>query len=229
MVPLEAQSQYSSGKEELCAQGGSTRPDGMETRACLGHASLTQIFSHSQPSPPLQNKFTPATRPRAQTTPPGQLPLFSKSSTSASKLNIRVTRKCLGQGAFGSILLGVDEDSGRQVACKEVSSHHENADSQLLAEITLMSSLAHPNIVSYLGWVYGMEGKGFTHWMIIMELCPGGSLQSQLKLLGSVPLNMLRQIGRGCVAGLVYLHQHSVIHRDIKPGNILLTTDGEPK
>eukprot|EP01062_Namystynia_karyoxenos_P011303 TRINITY_DN14041_c0_g1_i1.p1 TRINITY_DN14041_c0_g1~~TRINITY_DN14041_c0_g1_i1.p1 ORF type:complete len:1266 (+),score=255.39 TRINITY_DN14041_c0_g1_i1:90-3800(+) len=95
----------------------------------------------------------------------------------------------------------------------------------LVAEVTLMGTLRHDNIVSLLGtavspgWVF-----------IIMEFVAGGSLQAMLQHFDrELPKASVRHYMRDILTGLDFLHQRNIAHNDLKPANILVTIEGQCK
>eukprot|EP01012_Entosiphon_sulcatum_P041051 TRINITY_DN5481_c0_g1_i1.p1 TRINITY_DN5481_c0_g1~~TRINITY_DN5481_c0_g1_i1.p1 ORF type:complete len:1227 (+),score=123.95 TRINITY_DN5481_c0_g1_i1:64-3744(+) len=93
-------------------------------------------------------------------------------------------------------------------------------------EVNILCSLRHPNVVSYFGIYVVTE----TRVRIVMEFMAGGSLQSLLqRLKDGLPLRTVRKYLTDALRGLEYLHERNIIHRDVKPGNFLLTSDGTMK
>eukprot|EP01079_Euglenida_sp_SAG-EU17-18_P007908 gene7908-1411_t len=93
------------------------------------------------------------------------------------------------------------------IAVKEVRPENCDMTTSLQREIDLMASIAHKNIVSYLGWVEGDRNA----WLILMEYCAGGSMWRQLGLMGTVPKAMVQKVGRECLDGLECLHSQGTI------------------
>lgn len=89
----------------------------------------------------------------------------------------------------------------------------------------ILESLRHPNIVSFLGC-----GVVAMHVLVVMEYLPGGSVADLLsKFGGKLPESSVRMYAADVLRGLVYLHGEGVVHLDLKPGNILVTLDGQAK
>eukprot|EP01062_Namystynia_karyoxenos_P072753 TRINITY_DN691_c0_g3_i3.p1 TRINITY_DN691_c0_g3~~TRINITY_DN691_c0_g3_i3.p1 ORF type:complete len:1756 (+),score=397.13 TRINITY_DN691_c0_g3_i3:113-5269(+) len=97
---------------------------------------------------------------------------------------------------------------------------------ELLQEVALMQQLRHENVVAYLASAL-VDG----YVMIIMEYLSGGSLFSVMKEFGDakLPLTSVQRYLRDIVRGLAFLHQHEIVHRDMKPHNVLLGIDGQCK
>ncbi|MDE3179331.1 MAG: protein kinase, partial [Acidobacteriota bacterium] len=133
----------------------------------------------------------------------------------------------LGQGGMGVVYKARDPVIGRLVALKTLTAEVGN-DPELLKrfyrEAQSAGSLQHPNIVT----IYDMgESEGRPY--IAMEYVEGESLQKIIGRHASLPLALKLKIVSQFCQGLDHAHKHGVIHRDIKPGNILLRKDGAVK
>ena len=132
----------------------------------------------------------------------------------------------LGHGSFGTVYLGMG-DTGRLVAVKQtqaVQGPTKEAE-EMLGEIQLLAQLRHANIVSYLGSAF-VE----SHFVIVMEYIAGGTLAD---LINNFPME-LETCVVACyvydiIRGLAYLHRNHILHRDIKPLNVLVQTTGQCK
>lgn len=126
----------------------------------------------------------------------------------------------LGSGGAASVYRGYDQIQERTVALKILSNDADDAvRSRFQIEARTVASLRHPHIVKTLQ-VGDSSGDGTAY--IAMELVDGDSLDQLLKRRGRLSVaeccNLLAPIARA----LDYAHQHEIIHRDVKPGNILL-------
>lgn len=139
-------------------------------------------------------------------------------------------RGTLGAGAMGTVYDAVDRVIERRVAIKVVNRPKEDdpdaveAHARFRREAQAAGRLSHPNIVGVYDY-----GENETQAWIVMELVEGGSLKGRLDKNErfAVP-EIVRIMGEVCAA-LNYSHQRGVVHRDIKPGNIMMTTDGQVK
>lgn len=134
--------------------------------------------------------------------------------------------RLLGEGGYGRAYLAQDEKLDRQVVVKVVTpaSLDEHAAKLLLREARLAGSLKHPNIIG----VYDViEGSGET--FIVMEYADGGSLDELLRRRGALSLEEATAALEQVLAALEAVHAKGVVHRDIKPQNILLMKDGTLK
>jgi serine/threonine protein kinase len=137
-----------------------------------------------------------------------------------------VTAK-LGEGAMGTVYQARDSALGRTVALKVVSAEAGGEGDlfpRFLREGEAVGRLSHPNIVT----VYDVGVSGSFFYMA-MELLDGQDLRRLLEQQAAPPMtDRLRIIGEIC-AGLGHAHSKGVIHRDVKPANILLTSSGQVK
>ena len=134
----------------------------------------------------------------------------------------------LGRGAMGIVYKAEDPNLDRVVALKTiiVDPDSEGAGEyrkRFLLEAKAAGKLTHPNIVTTFD--YGeQDGLAF----LAMELLEGTDLRSRL-LEESIPAAEAIEIARQVAEGLAYAHERGVVHRDIKPGNIMLNEQGQAK
>ncbi len=133
----------------------------------------------------------------------------------------------LGRGAMGVVFKARDPLIGRLVALKTIAlaaSESEDLRQRFYREAQAAGGLQHPNIVT----VYEMGEENCVPF-IAMEYLEGESLDSILSRKTQIPLaQKLGYVVQVCRA-LSYAHQHGTVHRDIKPGNIMVTRDGTAK
>ena len=135
------------------------------------------------------------------------------------------SKRILGEGAFGRVYLGVAKESGAPVAIKVIRLVDAPAARDMLREVSVFASLNHINITSYVSVAATMEGYLF----IVMEYVSGGSLARLLTDFGPLSERILRRYVGDVVKGLLYLHEHDVVHGDIKPHNLQLGCDNSCK
>ncbi len=132
----------------------------------------------------------------------------------------------LGEGGMGVVYKAEDLKLHRFVALKFLPPHvsDEDAAQRFVNEAHAVSALDHPNICAIYEIDQTPEGQMF----IVMPCYEGASLQAIVKQ-GPLDLGRAVEIARQAAKGLAKAHERGIIHRDIKPGNILVTSDGLSK
>ena len=130
----------------------------------------------------------------------------------------------LGEGGMGAVYVAEDITLGRRVAIKFLSSTAPEYRARFLREARAVSQLIHPNIATVFDYGETPEGKPY----IVMELIQGRALSEKL-LEGSLPLPEAVRIVSSIAAGLGEAHHQGVVHRDVKPSNVVLTERGHVK
>jgi len=131
----------------------------------------------------------------------------------------RIVRK-LGSGGMANVYLAEDEDLGRRVAIKILNDRYANDDlfiERFRREAKSAAALSHPNIVS----VYD-RGEAEGTYYIAMEVIEGRSLKELIMTRGPLPLAQALAFTHEILEALRFAHRHGIIHRDIKPHNILI-------
>ncbi|MEU7848108.1 protein kinase [Micromonospora parva] len=134
----------------------------------------------------------------------------------------------LGQGGMGRVWQARDEMLQRDVAIKELvappglrDDERREMRERSMREARAVARLGHPNVVR----VFDVLHSGGDPW-IVMELVPSRSLQQVLEAEGSMPADRAARIGLGILGALRAAHRAGVLHRDVKPANVLLADDG---
>ena len=130
----------------------------------------------------------------------------------------------IGAGGMGRVFLAQDEALGRKVAIKTLSrrfSGNPALRERFMHEARSMARLSHPNIAR----IYNL-GRETEEPHFVMEYLEGTTLIAAARRLTT---NQKVELMRKVVLAVEFLHQHQVVHRDLKPGNILVGPDLEPK
>lgn len=137
--------------------------------------------------------------------------------------------RLIGLGGMSEVYLGYEAKSRRQVAVKVLADHLVNNHSfvnRFHQEGRLGRELTHPNIVK--AFLFGQDAPSKKHF-IVMEYVDGPTAQERLEKHGRLPLADAIRIIIDIARALEYLHHQRYVHRDIKPGNILIAPDGSAK
>ena len=133
----------------------------------------------------------------------------------------------LGVGGMGVVLKGHDPSIERDVAIKVLPadlSADEASLNRFLAEAKSAGKLNHPNAVT----IYEVGQEGDAHYLV-MEIVSGGSAADRLEEGAAYSVSEATRITIEACKGLSAAHQVGLIHRDVKPANLLLTSDGTVK
>lgn len=135
-----------------------------------------------------------------------------------------VARK-LGSGGFGDVYLAEDTQLLRRVAIKQIRSDRLDATSRdrFLREARALAALDHRNIVPIHDAQLEREPI-----FLVMKWIEGRTLRDLIRINRSWEEDWLLRVVRELAGGLQHLHQHGVLHRDLKPGNVLIDSDERP-
>ncbi len=133
-------------------------------------------------------------------------------------------KKILGHGGMGSVYMAIDENIHIPVAIKENLVLTENYSTQFKKEAVILAGLRHPNLPRVSDYFY-LPGQG---QYLVMDYIDGEDLRERIEREEKLPEKDVIIIGLMICDALMYLHNLSpkVIHRDIKPGNIRITPEG---
>jgi serine/threonine protein kinase/tetratricopeptide (TPR) repeat protein len=134
----------------------------------------------------------------------------------------------IGAGGMGEVWKAHDARLDRMVAVKmllrgALGPLSNDGRERFRREALALSRLSHAGIAT----VFDFDSGG-DHDFLVMEFVPGGTLESRLRE-GPLPLVQIQSLGAAVADALEDAHRHGVLHRDLKPGNVALTTDGRPK
>jgi eukaryotic-like serine/threonine-protein kinase len=138
----------------------------------------------------------------------------------------RIVRK-LGAGGMADVYLAEDQELGRRVAIKILNDRHAADESfveRFRREAKNAAGLSHPNIVS----IYD-RGTAEGTYYIAMEYLDGRSLKELIVGRGPAPIKIAVEYTRQILGAIGFAHRHGIVHRDIKPHNVLIGPEGRLK
>jgi len=138
-------------------------------------------------------------------------------------LNRFLIERRIGSGGFGTVYEAWDGRLERSVAVKAIESAGSRGSSRVLREAQAAARLNHPGIVT----LYEM-GEEDGNALLVTELVDGATL-AELNREGALSDREIGEIGADLCEALAHAHSRSVVHRDIKPQNVLVTEGGEPR
>ncbi len=177
----------------------------------LGHAIIPSVTAEEDRRATKQDEL-------AQTMPATS----SASSAPATVLHYRVIEK-IGEGGMGTVFKAEDQRLARVVAIKRLASAHGEAETariRLVREARAASALNHPNIVT----VHAIEEEGGEAF-IVMEHLEGETLAA-LTARGPLEPSRVSAFGAAIADALACAHAAGLVHRDVKPANLILTSRG---
>ncbi|KAK9884856.1 hypothetical protein WA026_009078 [Henosepilachna vigintioctopunctata] len=130
----------------------------------------------------------------------------------------------IGQGRFGKVYTAVNNSTGEMMAVKEIPLQpNDNVTLKRVSEeVKILEGIAHMHLVKY----YGIEVHR-EEMLLFMEYCQEGTLESLVAMTeNGLPELLVRRYTFQLVSGVRCLHNHGVVHRDIKTANIFLTQEG---
>ncbi|WP_243653697.1 serine/threonine-protein kinase [Pseudonocardia endophytica] len=137
----------------------------------------------------------------------------------------------LGSGAMGTVWSGFDDVLQRRVAIKELkfpegipAGEELELRERMMREARALAGLSHPNVVTVFD-VLDAEGDP----LVVMELVPSRNLATAITELGRLDRSQAAVVGYGTSAALRAAHRAGITHRDVKPGNVLISDDGRIK
>ena len=145
-----------------------------------------------------------------------------------TKLNLGpyVITDWIGQGGMGQVFKAVHKMMGRECAVKVLPMHKATPESiaNFTREIRTQAQLDHPHLVR--AYDAGHDGK--VHYLVT-EYVPGTDLRRLVRSRGTLTVQQAAKVILQAALGLAYAHNRGLVHRDVKPGNILVTPEGVAK
>jgi eukaryotic-like serine/threonine-protein kinase len=133
----------------------------------------------------------------------------------------------VGSGGMSSVFKARDRLLDRHVALKVLHQHHSYDDEyveRFRREARAVARLSHPNIVTVID-----RGEAGGVQFIVFEYVHGENLKQLVEREGPLPVRDAVELALGVARGLAFAHEHGLVHRDVKPQNVLLNGDGRPK
>jgi tetratricopeptide (TPR) repeat protein len=130
-------------------------------------------------------------------------------------------------GGMSVVFIAQDNTLGREVIVKILNEEYGQDEKRIGAfeeEARITASFSHPHVVRVF-----TTGRAFERFYIAMELVPGGHFEHHIRERGSIPEKEVLPLANQVAAGLKAAHSAGLIHRDVKPGNILLDASGNAK
>lgn len=156
-----------------------------------------------------------------------QCPLCGQQTRVQYEFGRYTLQKVQGVGGMSVIYAAYDQMLDRTVVVKILNAEYCRDQKRLQEfqkEAEMTASLNHINIVKVF-----TVGRAFGRFFMVMELLPGGSLDDQLTLRKKLPEHQVVQVAQEVISGLCSAQDAGMIHRDLKPGNILFDEQGQTK
>ncbi len=140
----------------------------------------------------------------------------------------------LGNGGMGAVYLGLDKLTGQQVAIKVLRRNSPLSPDEMIKrfirEGEALRLLEHPNIIEVIATIHepGQMNDAAGTYYLVMEYASGGTLANLLAREGRIPCLRALEIALDVSDALARAHRIGIIHRDVKPGNVLMSAAGAP-
>ena len=131
----------------------------------------------------------------------------------------------IGRGSYGEVWSAIDQKTGKRVAIKfyaQRSSHDVKQLAQEVEKLVVLAADRHVVQLLDVGWDASPP-------YYVMDYIESGSLEDQIKSGTAMPVSRSVEVFKEVATGLMHLHGKGVLHCDLKPGNVLLDTDGKPR
>jgi tRNA A-37 threonylcarbamoyl transferase component Bud32 len=134
----------------------------------------------------------------------------------------------VGTGGMSSVYRARDRQLDRNVALKILHEHHLEDDEHVerfRREARAVARLSHPNIVTVIDRGESEDGSQF----IVFEFVDGENLKELIEREGPLPVDEALRLAIGVARGLAFAHAEGLVHRDVKPQNVMISEDGRPQ
>ncbi|KAL8929863.1 MAG: hypothetical protein Q9208_001007 [Pyrenodesmia sp. 3 TL-2023] len=212
-----------------------------DTRRQSANPGHSRNSSHASPAVPVANgasSGTPAKALPADSTAQGSGNTAKRRTTIPAQTGQWSLGKTIGAGSMGKVKLAKNLESGEQVAVKIVprqstDDHHSNREREradqskeirTAREAAIVTLLSHPYICAMRDVV-----RTNYHWYMLFEYVNGGQMLDYIISHGRLKEKQARKFGRQIASALDYCHRNSIVHRDLKIENILISKTGDIK
>lgn len=208
-----------------------------KARVSAGGGALPEA---SEPPPPPAARPESGPLPPPVPLPPSAPPFTSASSTPAAPVPVREAdvpqpgevidgyriEAEIGRGGMGRVYRAVHTLTGQAVALKMLKPQvaSDRVRERFINEARVLARLDHDNLVPLLGFVDAPRGL-----FIVMPFVRGITLEQMLRRQGRLAPAVAADLFAGIAAGVAHVHAHGMLHRDLKPGNIIVQSDGVPR
>ena len=157
---------------------------------------------------------------------------FNELTTPRSGIHIKwKLGSLIGEGAYAKVYQCMNLETGELMAVKhfvlsDEPKKIERVFANMCKEVRLLKGFNHPNIVKYFQTDLSPSMDAID---ILLEFVPGGSLKQLIQKYKALDESIIKIYSKQLLEGLDYLHQHSVVHRDLKSANVLITPKGTVK